>query len=97
MQHPETRSPATVDGDEASARWTDPENRISAKFTTSPNVIQLPTVVVAIEADAAAHGWHVRARHYGRLTYHQKSFGLLSVARREADQLAASRGWRLAS
>ena len=63
----------------------------------SPNVFQLPTIVVAVEADADTHGWHVRARHSGRLTHHQKSFGLRSVARREADALAAARGWRLAS
>ena len=63
----------------------------------SPNVIQLPTTAVAVEADADAHGWHVRARRNGRQTYHRKSFGLLSVARREADALAAARGWRVAS
>ena len=65
----------------------------------SSNVFQLPTIVVAVEADADAdtHGWHVRARHLGRLTHHRKSFGLHSVARREADALAAARGWRLAS
>ena len=64
---------------------------------TSPHVFQLPTIVVAAEADAETHGWHVRARRRGRLAYHQKSFGLRSVARREADALAATRGWRPAS
>ena len=63
----------------------------------SPNVFQLPAFVVAVEADADHHGWHVRARHHGRLTYHRKSFGLLSVARCEAEALATARGWRLAS
>jgi len=63
----------------------------------SPNIFQLPTVVVAVETDADTHGWHVRARHSGRLTHHQKSFGLRSVACREADALAAARGWRPAS
>jgi hypothetical protein len=65
-------------------------------FTPSPNVVQLPVIVVDVEIDPGEHGYHVRARHCGRLTYHRKSFGVLSAARREADALAAARGWRVA-
>jgi hypothetical protein len=61
------------------------------------NVVQLAAVVVDVETDLGEHGFHVRARHCGRLTYHRKSFGILSAARREADALAAARGWRVAS
>ena len=94
---PEIRNPAAAETANRASTTADPGNRIEREFRPSPNVIQLPTVVVAVEADVDAHGFHVRARHCGRLTYHRKSFGLLSAARREADELAAARGWRLAS
>ena len=62
----------------------------------SPNVIQLPTVVVAVEADADAHGWHVRARRAGGI-YYRYAFGLLSTANREAVELSSRREfWWLA-
>lgn len=91
------RNPAAAETANRASSRADPGNRIDAESRPSPNVIQLPTVVVAVEADADAHGWHVRARHCGRLTYHRQSFGVLSDARREADALVATRGWQLAS
>lgn len=61
------------------------------------NVVQLAATIVDVETDLGEHGWHVRARQNGRLTYHRKSFGVLSAARREADALATARGWLVAS
>ena len=97
MHHPKMRNPAAAETANRASTRADPGKWIDAESRPSPNVIQLPTVVVAVEADADAHGWHVRARQGGRLVYYRHAFGLLSIANREAAELSRRREfWWLA-
>ena len=75
MHHPETRNPASCFNSDRVSTRTGPGKQTETESRSSPSVIQLPTTVVAAEADADTPGWHVRVRRDGRLIFYRDASG----------------------